>query len=184
MMIFVQDFEIISDIISTFERNYNARTAFLPGLALKSHFRKRHHHSGFLQVGVLLPRKKSWKEIRFFSLDWFLRRWPIFLRTSEYFVKFIMAFRWSKQKFSNHQNSAECRDFLFHTIHQHFLIRCHYFLLSNWVLSGLSMEYHHSKDIPRLLLHGFHWKFHLKFGSLPLFLFLSRSIVFNLIWIT
>ena len=69
MVIFVQDFEMISDIISTFERNYNARTAFLPGLALKSHFRKRHHHSGFLQVGVFLPRKKSWKEIRFFSLD-------------------------------------------------------------------------------------------------------------------
>ena len=67
MMIFVQDFEIISDIISTFERNYNARTAFLPGLALKSHFRKRHHHSGFLQVGVFFAPEKILERNSFFS---------------------------------------------------------------------------------------------------------------------
>lgn len=68
MMIFVQDFEIISDIISTFERNNDARTAFLPGLALKSHFRKRHHHSGFLQVGVFFPGKNLGKKFVFSRL--------------------------------------------------------------------------------------------------------------------
>ena len=66
MMIFVKDFEIISDIISTFERNYNARTTLLPGLALHtSHFRKKTSSLGLFTGWCFCPDKNLAKKFVF-----------------------------------------------------------------------------------------------------------------------